>query len=54
MAPWRAKHERIMLRLQVITGIEADVYRNARALDAAVWIERKQRLQELGGPPLLK
>ena len=46
--------ERIALWAQVITGIEADEHGNARVLDAATWQQRRQRLQELGGPPVLE
>ncbi len=43
---------RIRLWAQVITGIEADEHGNPRALDAAEWHERRQRLEKLGGSPL--
>jgi len=45
--------ERIALWAQVITGIEADPFGNARVLSADEWHERKARLQKLGGSPVL-
>ncbi len=43
--------ERILLWTQVITGLELDDFGATRVLDAATWEKRRQRLQELGGPP---
>lgn len=40
-----------MLWTQVITGFEVDELTAVRVLDAATWKQRRQRLQELGGPP---
>ena len=40
-----------MLWAQVITGLEVDELTAVRVLDAAAWQQRRQRLQELGGPP---
>ena len=39
-----------MLWTQVTTGLEA--LTTVRVLDAATWQQRRQRLQELGGPPV--
>jgi hypothetical protein len=36
---------------QVITGLEVDELTAVHFLDAATWQQRRQRLQELGGPP---
>ena len=44
--------ERVILWTQVITGIEADEFGNARFLDADEWQRRKERLIKLGGPPV--
>jgi WD40 repeat protein len=44
--------ERIVLWTQVITGLELDSDDLIRVLDATTWQQRRQRLQELGGPPL--
>ena len=35
----------------MITGVELDEHGLVRILDAATWQKRRQRLQELGGPP---
>jgi len=48
----RGDPERIMLWTQVITGLEVDELTVVRVLDAATWQQRRQRLQELGGPPI--
>jgi hypothetical protein len=34
----------------VITGLDVDELAAGRVLDAAAWKQRRQRLQELGGP----
>jgi hypothetical protein len=44
--------QRIMLWTQVITGLEVDELTVVHFLDAATWQQRRQRLQELGGPPV--
>jgi hypothetical protein len=38
---------------QVITGLEVDELTAVRILDDATWEQRRQCLQELGGPPVL-
>jgi WD40 repeat protein/serine/threonine protein kinase len=43
--------ERIRLWVEVITGLELDEEGAIRFLDAPAWHARRQRLQELGGPP---
>jgi hypothetical protein len=35
----------------VTTGSEFGEYGGTRGLDAATWEQRRQRLQNLGGPP---
>lgn len=45
--------ERIALWAQVITGIEADPFGNARSLSADEWRQRKTRLEKLGGTPII-
>jgi WD40 repeat protein len=50
--PVEGDAERILLWAQVITGFEMDEYGGTRGLDAATWEQRRQRLQELGGPPV--
>jgi hypothetical protein len=42
----------ITLWVQVVTGMELDEHGTVRVLDAAAWRQRRQRLTELGGPPL--
>jgi hypothetical protein len=42
-----------MIWTQVITGLEVDELMAVRVLDAATWQPRRQRLQDLGGPPLM-
>jgi hypothetical protein len=49
--PIRGDPERIFLWAQVITGLELDEHGVVRFLDADTWHQRRQRLQELGGPP---
>jgi WD40 repeat protein len=49
--PIRGDPERIMLWAQVITGLEVDDLMAVRVLDAATWQQRRDRLQEFGGPP---
>jgi hypothetical protein len=51
LRPIEGDPERILLWAQVITGLELDEYGGTRGLDAAAWEQRRQRLQELGGPP---
>jgi WD40 repeat protein len=49
--PIEGDPKRILLWAQVITGLELDEYGGTRGLDAPTWEQRRQRLQELGGPP---
>jgi WD40 repeat protein/tRNA A-37 threonylcarbamoyl transferase component Bud32 len=50
-APVEGDVERVMLWVQVLTGLELDDRGGARVLDNQTWLERRQRLQALGGPP---
>ena len=50
--PVQGEVERVVLWTQVITGMELDRDDVIRILDATTWQQRRQRLQELGGPPL--
>jgi WD40 repeat protein/tRNA A-37 threonylcarbamoyl transferase component Bud32 len=43
--------ERLTLWVQVMTGMELDADGVVQGLDAAAWEQRRQRLEELGGPP---
>ena len=49
--PLRGDPERISLWTQVNTGLEVDEVTAVHVLDAATWQLRRQRLQQLGGPP---
>jgi WD40 repeat protein len=51
-APLEGTVERIVLWIQVVTGTELDADTQIRVLDASTWQERRQRLEELGGPPV--
>jgi hypothetical protein len=46
--------ERLRVWVEVITGAELDPCGEVAALDPKTWHERRQRLQELGGPPTPK
>jgi WD40 repeat protein len=50
--PVEGSRERITLWVQVLTAMELDANGVAHWLDAATWKQRRQRLHELGGPPL--
>jgi WD40 repeat protein len=50
-APVDGSVERIVLGVQVLTGMEMDGQNVLRVLDAPTWQQRRQRLQELGGSP---
>jgi hypothetical protein len=50
--PVQGSAERITLWVQVLTGMELDADGVPHDLDADTWKQRKQRLQELGGPPM--
>jgi WD40 repeat protein len=51
-APVQGDVERIVLWTQVTTGCELDAGNVIREFDAHTWNQRRQRLEELGGPPL--
>jgi WD40 repeat protein/tRNA A-37 threonylcarbamoyl transferase component Bud32 len=42
---------RVVLWVQVVTGMELDADGTARPLDGAAWQQRRARLEKLGGPP---
>ena len=50
--PVQGDSRRLALWSQVLTGMELDTNGEVRVLDAPTWQERRQRLQQLGGPPL--
>jgi WD40 repeat protein len=43
--------DRIALWVEVLTGMELDAGGGRRVLDPPTWQQRRQRLEELGGPP---
>ena len=49
--PIEGEVERIVRWTEVITGMELDAEGVVHVLDAATWHERRQRLDQLGGPP---
>jgi WD40 repeat protein len=50
--PVRGDAERVVLWTQIITGLELDDQGVVRVLDERTWRQRRQRLSELGGPPV--
>lgn len=52
-APLQGEYERIVCWVQVVTSLELDPTGGINVLDAPTWKARRQRLQELGGPPVL-
>ena len=50
--PDRGGLERVVLWVQVSTAMELDDKGVVHLLDARTWRQRRQRLHELGGPPL--
>jgi WD40 repeat protein len=51
--PLNGECEQIVSWVQVVTGMELDPTGGINVLDAPVWQQHRQRLQELGGPPEL-
>jgi WD40 repeat protein/tRNA A-37 threonylcarbamoyl transferase component Bud32 len=49
--PWKGHAERIRLWVEVNTGQELDAGGAVVGLGAGAWEQRRQRLQQLGGPP---
>jgi WD40 repeat protein/tetratricopeptide (TPR) repeat protein len=52
-APLEADTDRLVVWTQVITGMELDADQAVRVLDAPTWRQRRQRLEEMGGPPVV-
>jgi WD40 repeat protein len=50
--PLAGDPERIKLWAEVVTGLELESDTVVGALSRQAWCERRQRLRELGGPPL--
>ncbi len=49
--PLEGDIDRLKLWVQVLTGVELDSLGNYRVLDSTAWQERRDRLEQLGGPP---
>ncbi|MBC8869737.1 MAG: protein kinase [Planctomycetes bacterium] len=50
-APMDGEPDRLVLWTQVLTGMELDQAGGGHVLDAQTWQQRRQRLEQLGGPP---
>ena len=50
-APMEGPPEHVVLRTQVLTGMELDEGGGVRSLSAGEWHQRRQRLDELRGTP---
>ncbi len=51
-APVAGEVERVVLWVQVFTGLELDADNVVGVLDPPTWEARRRRLEELGGPPM--
>jgi WD40 repeat protein/serine/threonine protein kinase len=51
-APLMGGVERLLVWTQVVTGMELNPEGVFQVLDSATWQQRRQRLEELGGPPV--
>jgi hypothetical protein len=51
--PVQGTPEQILLSCEVRTGLTLDEYGDVRVLNAKTWHERRERLENLGGPPLM-
>ena len=51
-APVEGELRRAVLWVQAMTGLELDGEGTVRWLDHPAWHERRQRLEEMGGPPM--
>jgi len=38
--------------IEVLTGLELDELGSARVLDDATWLQLREKLKQLGGPPV--
>jgi hypothetical protein len=45
--------ERVATWVEVLTGLELDEQGSVRALDGATWLQRRAKLEQLGGPPVV-
>jgi WD40 repeat protein len=44
--------ERAATWAEVLTGLELDEFGSAKVLDNATWLRRREKLKQLGGPPV--
>jgi WD40 repeat protein len=44
--------DRVATWVEVLTGLELDEVGFARVLDNATWLRRREKLEQLGGPPV--
>ena len=49
--PVQGTLEHILFWCEVRTGLTLDERGDVRALDTKTWLERRERLEKLGGPP---
>ena len=45
--------ERAATWIEVLTGLELDEFGSAKVLDNATWLQRRDTLKQLGGPPVV-
>ncbi len=50
--PLEGTVERVVLWIQLITGMEVDPSGAVHVFDPETWRQRSQRLEDLGGPPV--
>jgi hypothetical protein len=46
--------ERVATWVEALTGLELDELGSARDLDSATWLQRREKLKQLGGPPVAR
>ncbi len=44
--------ERVATWVEVLTGLELDEMGSIKALDNSTWLQRREKLKQLGGPPV--
>jgi hypothetical protein len=44
--------ERVATWVEVLTGLELDELGSVRVLDSATWLQPREKLKQLGGPPV--
>jgi WD40 repeat protein len=44
--------ERVATWVEVLTGLELDEFGSAKVLDNATWLRRREKLKQMGGPPV--